>query len=432
MCELEVLNAMKRLLFIFFLALVLRLVFILTLEAGYYWPDEIYYDSLARRVASGEGYGRWIVRGPLYTFFLAGIYQIIHPGFLVVRFLQTLLDSGSALLLVYLGSYFFNKKAGWIAGLLYAFYPYFIYLSGMLASESLYLFLTFLALTFYVFFRKTNQMRYLALFGVGLGLSALCRPVALVYLFPFTLWVGFISFPTRNIMKNSTLFILFVFLPILPWTARNYMVHGKFILISAGSGWNLYLGNGPDSVLNGDRLPEEINKIMLTVPFVDPPSLEPFYTEEARRFKQEHPNTPGVVDFSLERDALLREKALSYIRANPFRFLKNYFKKLFLFWAPIKGTMSKNEFTTLTTDILGAVSFLGIFIPFLFGFLFSVKDWRKLFPLYLMIFVLNLGISLFTTTIRYRIGIDPYLILFAAFAMDIVWRWFLQRRTVTV
>lgn len=419
-------------LFIFLFALVLRLIFILTLESKYYWPDEIYYDSLARRVVSGEGYGSWVARGPLYAFFLAGIYQIIHPGFLVVRFLQAFLDSGSALLLLYLGSWFFNKKTGFIAGILYAIYPYFIYLSGMLASEPLYLFLTFLSLTFYVFFRKTNQRRYLALFGVGLGLSALCRPVALIYIFPFMLWIGFISFPKRSIVKNSAIFILFVFLPILPWTARNYVVHGDFLLISAGSGLNLYLGNGPDPVFKADRVPDEINNIMLTIPFDDPPSLEPFYTEEARQFRRERPNLPNVVDFSIERDALLREKALSYILANPLNFLRNYLKKLFLFWSPMKETMSKNEFTTLTTDIVGIVSFLGIFIPFLFGVLFSVRDWRKLCPLYFMIFAMNLGIALLTTTVRYRIVVDPYLILFAAFGIETGWVWFLQRRTAVV
>ena len=79
--------------------------------------------------------------------------------------------------------------------------------------------------------------------GVVLGLATLTRPV--IILFPFFLLAGFLVFSQKK-AKNAffvTVFCLGMALSVLPWTVRNAIVFHRFIPVSVGSGFNLWVGS---------------------------------------------------------------------------------------------------------------------------------------------------------------------------------------------
>ena len=93
----------------------IRLVFISTLSQEYQWPDEIDYDAIARRLLRGDGYGYWMFRGPLYSIVLWVIYSFTGIHLLAVRIFQALIDSGTCLMVIYLGRLLFNNRSGLIS-----------------------------------------------------------------------------------------------------------------------------------------------------------------------------------------------------------------------------------------------------------------------------------------------------------------------------
>jgi 4-amino-4-deoxy-L-arabinose transferase-like glycosyltransferase len=113
---------------VFFLALTLRLLNLR--ESGdnplMYFPvlDEAYYIELGRKIAGGFWLGedRPFFMDPLYGYFLGAVFRFFGDNLLIVRILQILLDSLSAVLIYVLGTKTWSRTAGFLGGVIYALY----------------------------------------------------------------------------------------------------------------------------------------------------------------------------------------------------------------------------------------------------------------------------------------------------------------------
>ncbi|HUU47070.1 MAG TPA: glycosyltransferase family 39 protein [Acidobacteriota bacterium] len=139
----------------------------------------------------GQAVNEVFFAGPIYPVFLGGVFRIA-PGydFWVVRILQAILDSLTAVLIWGLMSRLVAPAGGWIAAGLWIVYGPAIYKTGELITETASIFLGVLTLWFLVRGFDRRRYRWLILAGLSLGIlsstkastSALIVPLGIAWL----------------------------------------------------------------------------------------------------------------------------------------------------------------------------------------------------------------------------------------------------------
>ncbi|WP_295807087.1 tetratricopeptide repeat protein [uncultured Victivallis sp.] len=212
-------------------------------------PDVSEYDARAREILSGVFLPREAeIHAPLYSWFLALLYQLGGSSIPLVRAVQLLLNWGS-----WLGIYaLLNRLHGiprkaplWFLALA-MLYPVPLFHQAELISEALLLPLlagTLAAL--YVAERSRTRSERLLRFplaGVLAGLAAITHPMSLAFLGAELLWFGW-----RKRFGAAMLVLAGALVAILPVSLVNSSLAGRPVLIQANSAFNLWLGNNPEA-----------------------------------------------------------------------------------------------------------------------------------------------------------------------------------------
>ena len=237
--------------------------------------DQISYHELAKRVIDGHGFsfgtGWWPATRAnqptahwsfLYVLYLAAVYAVAGITPLAARLIQAVLVGVLHPLLVYrLGSRIFNPAVGLASAAVTAVYGYFVFYGGALVTESFY-FLAFLwvldlatGLAFASDSERSNTRSWLLL-GIALGVTALLRqtfllvaPVILAWLIRERWRRRTAAAPRtaaiRAIAIRATLALVVTAACILPWTVRNYMAFGQFVLLNTNAGYVFFYGAHP-------------------------------------------------------------------------------------------------------------------------------------------------------------------------------------------
>ncbi len=168
---------------------------------------------------------------PGYAFFIALASGWSTPSFVGVTATQLVLTSLTALLLVPIGESIANKRAGLMAGWLYALSPNAALWAITVMTESLYASLLVVGVGVWILARKDFKWgRYLAL-GICLGCGALVRIVNLP-LIPIWTVLGVLPLISKRQSKRVMIAVVSIGLGvsalILPWSVHNLVVHGKF------------------------------------------------------------------------------------------------------------------------------------------------------------------------------------------------------------
>ncbi len=211
--------------------------------------DDVQFHRLAARLAEGEGYvndqGRpTSFRAPGWPLVLAAVYWLFGVQPVVVYVLLCALGAASCLLTYALARELAGENSARWAGLLAAIYLGHIYFAFSFVSESL--FVPCLALGGWLFIRflKFGSIRTLALAGLVLGWATLTRPFGLLLLPMFLLLLAWFDLRQRRLRVVPGLVLAATFAAvILPWTLRNYLVHGELVLIATNGGSTFYGGN---------------------------------------------------------------------------------------------------------------------------------------------------------------------------------------------
>ena len=157
---------------------------------------------------------------PLHIFFLGLNYRLFGAGVTAMRIGQILLDGLAAACLLILGKSVFNPRAALISGLIYAFYPPAVYLSGLGQPEGMLgLCLLLMGL---LWVRESRTHSGLNYFGVGffLGVGFLLKPNYFAF-FPLWFLIEILISKTR---RRRTLFnmgfaLVGVIAAVIPWWA---------------------------------------------------------------------------------------------------------------------------------------------------------------------------------------------------------------------
>lgn len=182
-------------------------------------------------------------RSPGLPLFLAPIFAAFGPRIEIALVFQVGISVLMVALLYVVARRAFGPRAGIAAMALMAISPTFASTAGsFVLTETLFAF--FILLFIYLFWRwSENGMTLPRAFmaGLGLGGCALVRPIAVYFLLVVALWFLYVNRSRwRWAFVHVAVTGIGMLLLILPYTARNYVVYQRFILIDTISGWTMW------------------------------------------------------------------------------------------------------------------------------------------------------------------------------------------------
>lgn len=376
---------------LFGFSLLVRLAYALPLPDSKISPDAGDWIQTAWSIAQGNGFsGSW--RPPGYAFFLAGIFVLFGKSIAAARTANALLGALTCLLTYKTGKRIFSENTGRIAGVLTGFYPYFIAYTGDLLSETFLIFMLALAIYMLVVTAERPTWKNMAVSGVLVGLAGLTKSVVLPF---FMLACAWLWWQTGK-FRTGLMVGVFTLLAIAPWTLRNYYHYDKAYVMPVNTPWYSLYGAFCDEALQRQRFEDS------DAPLTD--------AVNSQAFPKDWEYASGLP--LPERDKFCKDKVFTWVQAHPAEFRYLLYKRLLYFWRLYPSMAYKwQKYAAMATS--------GIFIPLcLVGIVLSRRKFKKT-SLLIALFAAYTAVHLFfAVTLRYRVPIDPYIIMFAAYALE--------------
>ncbi|MEW6556608.1 MAG: glycosyltransferase family 39 protein [Elusimicrobiota bacterium] len=370
------------------LALIIRTVYVLLLSQQNLSPDSYDWMAIARSIAAGNGFAdTW--RPPGYATFLGVVFFLFGESVALVRIINAVLGSLTVVFVYLTGKKIFAESTGRISAVLVCFYPYLIAYTGDLLSETFYTFLIAVSLFVLLNLAEKPDFKNSLITGFLWGITSLTKSTILPFFFFSCFWL---VFRTKKI-KPAFIAGMMTLLTISPWTFRNYIRYKHFILISPA--YQSLAGSNNDTAM-----------ILETAGECDQPMTETYVPEEYQKI---------LVLPRMESEKIFKQKAIKWIKDNPKKFRWVLKRRLIHFWRlyPMMAYKWQKIVAMLTS---------GIYIPLCFiGIILSIKHFKNT-SLFIVLFIIYTLVHLpFAIVLRYRVPIDPYIIIFAAYTIHILW-----------
>lgn len=356
------------------------------------YGDVASLETFAHNVATGLYYGGNGVYWPPLFIFLAGFTERFFGtghSLLAVRTLIAVISSLGVAALTDLGRRLLHSPAaGLVAGILMAFYVPSIYYSNVVLNVTTTVTMFLLTSDAIIAFMDRPGWKRLVVAGVLLGLAALSKPIAMGLVVPAFIAWGLRSrrgFDLHFAGLSLAGLVIIALLVNVPWTVRNWVVTGSPVFVDMNGGVNFYLAHNPkadgyfvnmgnnDPVLAGWDLPSTGKRAM--------------HAGEAYFFS--HPGAD-------------LHQALTVTR---------------LFWEspdwdiPVQG---KPLLTLLQHYHIPPLQFLTIRLLALAGLVCLIPLRRRIVFIVVTVLGYNLGLALFFFAPRFRLPIEPLLLLCVA------------------
>jgi len=357
------------------------------------FPDEQRYVASALRLAqTGEfwvaGDRAWEMPGT--ALFYAAIIRAFGAAHLVpvARAAQSVLLIVQALLVGWTTwRVFHDKWAAAIAALITAFYPFFLFYQGLLLSETLFNTLLVASFACLYWWRDCGARLDSSFLATCLCFAAATMTKATLTVFPVMLLAA-TAYSCLGWRRAGAVFLAasVTFAALMsPWWIRNYQLFDAFVPFSTSAAKNLYLGNNRNNPHAGvywrtDAEPDVMARI------------EAIADERARQ-------------------SAYSKAATDYIAAEPVAFFNRAARKFVRFWnvVPNAEAYSGNVYRIISALSFGPVLLLAAFCALLWR-----RTARALLPIYLLIGYFTLVHMVTIASLRYRLPIEPFLIVMAA------------------
>ena len=398
---------------------VVRLGYVLTLENTLnvtFEADPLTYDQLARNLLAGRPYvgaSFYFPTGtenptaywdPLYPLLLAGIYALVGHDLLAVRVVHVVLGMASCGLLYVLGRSIFGPRIGLLGAGFAAIYPFFIYYTGQILTETLFIFLvlTLLTLARAIAQRRIRGTLAVLALGITAGLTVLTRAEALYFAVIVIVVLGWWSAPlhgrthggaTLRARLISLIALVVVFATtLLPWVGFNYARFDR-LFVTTKLGYNLYTYYHP-------RMTADQRVRSADIPL---------------------PNLTGLTE--PEREARLLSEGLGFMANDPARTARFMVAKAGLLFKLAPSNEINRRYA-----LVSLLSY-GVLAPFMvIGAILSLRRWPLTWPLLLWVVMGSASGILVFAGIRLRMRIEPVLLLFAAVGVVKLVQWLWSRR----
>lgn len=370
--------------------------------AGTMLPDEErFLESAATLAASGEfwaGKARAFEMPGATVFFAPFIkfFPTTADALLAIRFVQAVLVALQSLLIGSLAKRLFRDgTASFIATLIAAFYPFYLFYQGMALSETLFNFLLVAGIALLYRWRDLGgRIDAGLLTAVACLVAATMVKGSLTVLAPVLVGTAILGRrPLPDTIKTAGAAAAIFCVLMSPWWIRNYAVLDAFIPFATGATENFYLGNTPGNP-TGD-------------PDWGPLRGQPIL------------NTPG----ELARSKVFAEAAADYIRSEPAAFLSRGLRKFVRFWNVVPNV---EAYSSPFYRIVSAASFGPVLVLAIAGGLTLWRRWRDFLPLYLLFGYFTAIHVITISSLRYRLPLEAFLIVLAAWPAALIWKWIVR------
>ncbi len=404
----------------------------------------IYWSGAAHWIESGffsrpsdAGFVHETERLPLYFLYLIPFRAVFGDSVLPVLISQALLDGATCVIIARIGQ-MISPAVGLASGMLASVWPNFVIHSGLILTDTLFLFFFSLVLLFAARFLASGSLQDAVAAGLLCGLAIMTRPVALYLPLAMSVAAPFVAYRHRPERLRSALAAVIVFVtamaPVLPIAIRNISHFDTFQLTSVTGthlqgwivGYSRGLQDGRSFNESSQRMNEEFRNI-LKAEGVDPELLNQFEISA----RQVGHARAALADLSLTvilgawlqgmslntlAPALVIEPRIRALNEGSFIDTKggSFLDRLKTF---LKGNSSAYVTWVLIGAFAGGIAALLQFMGW--ALLWRWQPYAVLFAsLAILYFLLVNGP---VASPKYRLPFEPVLILFQAFA--IVWLW---------
>lgn len=267
--------------------------------------DEVEYLSLARSLASGHGYvyDEHVKKGPVepfgrapgYPVFLAlvgGGSRSVNAVPASVKIAQSLVGAAGVMLIGVAAFRLGGRPSAMAAAAIAAVYPPLVWVAGYAYSEALFWpigLVVALLLSRTLERPRASGWKMAIVFGVVTGLAILVRAATLLFV---PIAGGWIAWKRQPAVLAG--FALGLALVLGPWTARNVLHYGRFVLVASDGGVTFWTGNNPLATGEGDMAANPHLKfanqaLRAKYPDLNEEQMEPIYYREALSWMREHP-----------------------------------------------------------------------------------------------------------------------------------------------
>ena len=215
-----------------------------------HFPDG--YDRIAVNLIDGRGYrfypetAETLMRPPGYVLLLAGIFSLFGKNLVAVKIANLFLGIATAYVMMLIcKKYVKNNISLWVAPSLFLFHPAIIFSESRGGVESLFIFLIILFIFFLYKAIESHKHRDYLITGGIFGLVLLVKNTPLLFiilLLPYLLLVKHKGKASRSVLVNVAVMVTAIFLVVMPWIVRNYLLTDKFVPLMTMKGAAAYQG----------------------------------------------------------------------------------------------------------------------------------------------------------------------------------------------
>jgi len=355
-------NEKQVLFLIFVITVIFRTIFVYatyTKTGTESWVDDFYYINASENIVEGNweiyhGDSNNLIVGPILPV-LGGLFIKLFDDVIIPFFVYNIiLTSLMVPILYYLGKEIFNKKAGWPLAIWGVFFiEVYKYCPHILKEPTLFLFVP-LTLLFIIRSIKWEAQRVKNIIFASLSFAWLIHTDERFFVyFPVFVLFFFLIKPLTlsSFTKSASLWIVFVFLLMLPWGIRNYLVFDQVVILSPRT-------TAITSKLWGDNLAA---------------SASHFSDKEVKQMVIDYRHD-NAIQFGNQYNITPREYGKLEARYRAFLnfWQPTYFKPTFVQYGyrPMKWSFRHNAASLL---------FYGVFLPFyIIGFFVFIKQKKYL------------------------------------------------------
>jgi len=278
----------------------------LVLPIAYQYPERILGNDSSSYVQPAEwlladGYYTYpeLLRTPLYPMFLALVLKLTGDSLVNVVLVQFVLSTFNVLLTYLLAKEYFSSSIAVAASLFLAIGLESITSQFFILTETLFTTL-FLGVVYCLTeYKITLRRNWLISAAILMGLSILCRPIALYFPIIILIFLAFLhSNELKDLLVSCGIFLIIVSAVLAPWYLRSYVITGKPIL-STIANINLLFYNAAsleaDMAKRGLDQQQELynNKVQAVLKEMNIPktesNLDTVYSDMAKEIILEHP-----------------------------------------------------------------------------------------------------------------------------------------------
>ncbi|MBN1119746.1 MAG: glycosyltransferase family 39 protein [Anaerolineae bacterium] len=347
--------------------------------------DHLAFESHSRGLMRGTWPTGGYYKMPGMSYVLYGLHLLMGPGMMAVRLATTLMGALLALMAYDTARLIFDERAGWVAGVLTAIFPSYVFYSGVLLSACAAIFFAGVLIWQMAILTKRASWGAVITAGVSLGLVMMLRQNMMVILPLAVVWLFlFLPDSRRKAALMSAVLVVVTVLVFLPIPLHNASVGADYLSTPLGA-QAFYQGNNRDSA--GFYNPSQAWQ---TAMLLGGDYYRAFFDD---------------------------------LRAEPGRWIGLMLHKLGMFWQPQEG-LTNLSYATSGTEASWVLRTLA---PFnwaimgalgLSGLVLTVVDKRR-DSWYLGLFVLLMmgTITVYTPESRIRVPTAPGIVPLAAFAL---------------